>query len=298
MTQAQEIFRRLPASLRRDMTLSAKPLTGNSYEVYFLTSHGQKRAALRLAKGHAGQKVKREVAILKSLEEAGFSDAPSVLACGTYQEKAWMLTQYLPGVPGVNPPLELAKKHIEVLAKLHSLPLLPKTWVVPLKPLYQRLTELVDPAQWGEAGEAVATWVQRNCTNPSGNTCLTHGDCGATNTLWDGHSVKLIDWEWAGPDDYVRDLVYLGGEIWHKPWYNHFSRPLIATLVKHYCALTDANLPEVWERWWGWQLVERLSSATYFAATRPVVAANLRAQIVAWIKANPALPELDSALET
>ncbi|WP_157180856.1 aminoglycoside phosphotransferase family protein [Actinopolymorpha alba] len=43
-----------------------------------------------------------------------------------------------------------------------------------------------------------------------GEECITHGDAGSTNTLFqDGYPVAFIDWDFAGPGNRIDDVAYM-----------------------------------------------------------------------------------------
>jgi len=92
---------------------------------------------------------------------------------------------------------------------------------------------------------------------------LVHADSCATNVLFDGDDVRLIDWEWAEFSDPARDLALIGGEIHGGPWYVPLAPDRIDRFLIAYADLagiSQADRPGLNLRRQTWMVYERFMS--------------------------------------
>jgi len=161
--------------------------------------------------------LRREAAVLALLPGRGIA-APGLLTLAEDENWTVLVTARLPGTPGQQlyagslaamPPAYRALG--AALARVHSVAP-PAAALPPDLDLAARarlaagsLPALSLP---GELSAALAAALAHPRWRPAAPR-LTHGDAGLHNVLWDDGRLALLDWEWAGWADPLRDLAWL-----------------------------------------------------------------------------------------
>ncbi|MFI5944253.1 phosphotransferase enzyme family protein [Streptomyces uncialis] len=175
----------------------------------------------------------RGIALLRWLTDQGFPaveplDVPQPVQCGPYVVTLWVrYSQHRTGAP---PPSALGT----LLRQLHELPVPP----VELPP-YQPLASLHDAVtssstlspddrRWLESAVEESRSDYRALRSPLGQG-FVHGDAYPGNTLWDGDTVRLADWDEAafGPRELDLANTFQGARFGR-------TRQEIEEFVRHY----------------------------------------------------------------
>ena len=205
------------------------PTTGGfSHQSAYVTI-GEEPCVVKAASiSHRRMALRREARILQVLSGSSLpAPAPIALA----EDDGWTVEvqRFVAGTPGLQllaeTPGDLGQIYESLgrlLAAIHSAPLASMDMELRCDQASTALAALPDLAL--DAG--LCTELSASLAHPAWNPvapCLTHGDAGLHNLLWDRRITALLDWEWAGWGQPLLDLAWvywtirwrsLPGQLW------------------------------------------------------------------------------------